>query len=178
MIILLEYFYYKAIKKYLNYKDIDLILFTTPPITFTNLIKKIKKKSNAKTYLLLKDIFPQNAVDLNYLKFDGLLYKFFRNKEIFSSFLYIHQYLDCLGIYTLLLSGICRSRFYSNCVFRISWHLDCCCTAIYLLLCLNSIKAGIDGGQIFHGRNDSLSLLQDSFYPWRYRSSIPFQFFA
>ncbi len=79
--LLLEYFYFKAIKKHLDYKHIDLILYSTPPITFTNLIKKIKKSSRAKTYLLLKDIFPQNAVDLNFLKFDGFLYKYFRNKE-------------------------------------------------------------------------------------------------
>lgn len=91
----LEFYYYKAIKKYLNYKDIDLILFTTPPITFTNLIKKIKKKSNAKTYLLLKDIFPQNAVDLNYLKYGGLLYKYFRNQE---KILYrISDFIGCMS---------------------------------------------------------------------------------
>jgi glycosyltransferase involved in cell wall biosynthesis len=93
--ILLEYFYYKAIKKHLNYKDIDLILYTTPPITFTNLIKKIKKESNAKTYLLLKDIFPQNAVDLNYLKYGGLLHKYFRNQE---KVLYrISDFIGCMS---------------------------------------------------------------------------------
>jgi hypothetical protein len=93
--LLLEYFYYKAIKKHLNYKDIDLILYTTPPITFTNLIKKIKKDSNAKTYLLLKDIFPQNAVDLNYLKYGGLLHKYFRNQE---KVLYrISDFIGCMS---------------------------------------------------------------------------------
>jgi glycosyltransferase involved in cell wall biosynthesis len=93
--LLLEYFYYKAIKKHLNYKDIDLILYTTPPITFTNLIKKIKMESNAKTYLLLKDIFPQNAVDLNYLKYGGLLHKYFRNQE---KVLYrISDFIGCMS---------------------------------------------------------------------------------
>jgi glycosyltransferase involved in cell wall biosynthesis len=93
--LLLEYFYYKAIKKHLNYKDIDLILYTTPPITFTNLIKKIKKESNAKTYLLLKDIFPQNAVDLNYFKYGGLLHKYFRNQE---KVLYrISDFIGCMS---------------------------------------------------------------------------------
>lgn len=97
--LLLEYFYFKAIKKHLDYKHIDLILYSTPPITFTNLIKKIKKTSRAKTYLLLKDIFPQNAVDLNYLKFDGLLYKFFRNKE---KVLYkISDFIGCMSLANL-----------------------------------------------------------------------------
>ena len=79
--IFLEFYYYKAIKKYVNYRDIDLILYSTPPITFTYLIKKLKKVSNAKTYLLLKDIFPQNAVDLKLLKYGGVLYNYFRKQE-------------------------------------------------------------------------------------------------
>jgi len=58
-----------------------LILYSTPPITFTYLIKRLKKASNAKTYLLLKDIFPQNAVDLNLLKYGGILYNYFRKQE-------------------------------------------------------------------------------------------------
>ena len=47
-------------------------------------IEYVKKRDNAKTYLLLKDIFPQNAVDLGMLKtsgLKGLIYKHFRNKE-------------------------------------------------------------------------------------------------
>ena len=79
--IFIEFYFYNAIKKYVNYKDVDLILYSTPPITFTYLIKQLKKVSKAKTYLLLKDIFPQNAVDLNLLKYDGILYNYFRGKE-------------------------------------------------------------------------------------------------
>jgi glycosyltransferase involved in cell wall biosynthesis len=78
----LEQYFYKAIKKYVNFKDVDMILYSTPPITLTNLIKRLKKISNAKTYLLLKDIFPQNAVDLNMISSDGILYNYFRKKEI------------------------------------------------------------------------------------------------
>jgi glycosyltransferase involved in cell wall biosynthesis len=76
-----EYFYYLAIKKFLPKDKFDLILYSTPPITFTNLIKIIKKQSNAKTYLLLKDIFPQNAIDLNILNKTSLIYNYFRRKE-------------------------------------------------------------------------------------------------
>ena len=79
--ILLEYQFRKSINKY--YKDIhfDLILYSTPPITFTSVISYIKKRDNAKTYLLLKDIFPQNAVDLGMFSKKGLLYTYFRRKE-------------------------------------------------------------------------------------------------
>ena len=45
------------------------------------MISRLKKITDAKTYLLLKDIFPQNAVDLNLLNGNGILYKYFSNKE-------------------------------------------------------------------------------------------------
>lgn len=82
--VLIESQFIKAIKKY--YKDIkfDLVIYSTPPITFVNAVKYVKKRDGAKTYLLLKDIFPQNAVDLGMMKKNGvkgLLYKYFRNKE-------------------------------------------------------------------------------------------------
>lgn len=79
--ILLAYQFRKGIQKY--YKDIhfDLVLYSTPPITFTKVIHDIKKRDNAKTYLLLKDIFPQNAVDLGLFPKKGFIYNYFRRKE-------------------------------------------------------------------------------------------------
>ncbi|MEO0038725.1 MAG: hypothetical protein RIQ59_1936 [Bacteroidota bacterium] len=91
----LEFYYLQAIKKYINYKNIDLILYSTPPITFTYLIKQLKKASNAKTYLLLKDIFPQNAVDLDLLKLGGILYKYFRKKE--KTLYSISDHIGCMS---------------------------------------------------------------------------------
>lgn len=82
--ILLETQITRAIKKYLKNDKFDLVLYSTPPITLVKPITFIKKRDNAKTYLMLKDIFPQNAVDLGMLKTHGLkgiLYKFFRKKE-------------------------------------------------------------------------------------------------
>jgi len=93
--LLLEFYYFFAIKKYVNYRDVDLILYSTPPITFTTLIKRLKKVSAAKTYLLLKDIFPQNAVDLNLLKYDGFTHNYFRKKE---KILYgISDFIGCMS---------------------------------------------------------------------------------
>ncbi|MGK0553065.1 glycosyltransferase family 4 protein [Macrococcus capreoli] len=80
--LLIERQYKKNIRKYLSDKKFDLIIYTTPPITFNNLVKYLKETYHAKSYLLLKDIFPQNAVDLNMFKKNGLIYKLFRNKEI------------------------------------------------------------------------------------------------
>lgn len=63
----------RAIQKYYPKKRFDLVVYSTPPITFCGPIQHIKKKHGAKTYLMLKDIFPQNAVDLGMLSKRGLM---------------------------------------------------------------------------------------------------------
>ncbi len=73
-----------AIKKYFSDVKFDLVLYSTPPITLQKAVKYVKKRDNAVTYLMLKDIFPQNAVDMGMMSkqgIKGLLYKYFRNKE-------------------------------------------------------------------------------------------------
>lgn len=77
--------YKMSIKQYLKGIKFDLILYSTPPNTLSNLIRFLKVDNyDAKTYLLLKDIFPQNAVDLGMLNKAGIksiLYRYFRKKE-------------------------------------------------------------------------------------------------
>lgn len=97
--VLVESQYKKAIKKHLKDVSFDLILYSTPPITFPKVIKFLKKRNpNAKTYLLLKDIFPQNAVDMGMMSKDGVkgvLYKYFRRKE---RVLYgLSDYIGCMS---------------------------------------------------------------------------------
>ena len=79
--LLLETQFNKTIKKY--WKDIkfDIVIYSTPPITFNKVVKFIKGKFGAKSYLLLKDIFPQNAVDLGMFSTGSFFYKLFRKKE-------------------------------------------------------------------------------------------------
>jgi len=77
----IEYQFSSSIKKYFPDVDFDLVLYSTPPITFTKVIRNIKKRYQAQSYLLLKDIFPQNAVDIGLLRKGGLLHRFFRSKE-------------------------------------------------------------------------------------------------
>ena len=79
--LLLERQYLHAINKYWRDVKFDLILYSTPPITFNKVIQTLKKRWNAKTYLMLKDIFPQNAVDLEMFSKKSFLYRMFRSKE-------------------------------------------------------------------------------------------------
>ncbi len=82
--ILLESQLKAGIRKYFSAKRYDLVLYSTPPITVVNVVKYVKQRDNAVTYLMLKDIFPQNAVDLGLLSktgVKGILYRYFRAKE-------------------------------------------------------------------------------------------------
>ena len=111
--LLLESQYKKAIKKYLGGIKFDLITYSTPPITFTNVVKFLKKQNpQSVTYLQLKDIFPQNAVDIgmmtgkpvqgSWFKVQGWiargkyqLYKYFRNKE--KKLYAASDYIGCMS---------------------------------------------------------------------------------
>ncbi|MDO9509998.1 MAG: glycosyltransferase family 4 protein [Candidatus Magasanikbacteria bacterium] len=77
----IEFQYLNAIKKHFSTVKFDLVLYSTPPITFSKVISFVKKRDNAYAYLLLKDIFPQNAVDMKMLKERGVLHKMFLKKE-------------------------------------------------------------------------------------------------
>ena len=94
----LESKFVAGIKKYFAKVKFDLILYSTPPITLVNAIAYVKKRDNAKTYLLLKDIFPQNAVDLGMLQTSGvkgLLYRYFRGKE--KRLYALSDYIGCMS---------------------------------------------------------------------------------
>ena len=97
--LLIENQYKAAIKKYLPNVKIDLILYSTPPITFPKVIAYLKRQNpQAMSYLLLKDIFPQNAVDIGMMSktgVKGVLYKFFRKKE--KKLYALSDYIGCMS---------------------------------------------------------------------------------
>jgi hypothetical protein len=78
--VFLETRFINAIKKS-AYRRFDLLIYSTPPITFEKVIRFLRERDHCATYLLLKDIFPQNAVDIGLIKEGGYIYKRLRNKE-------------------------------------------------------------------------------------------------
>ena len=93
--LLLEIHFKRGIKKFFGNIKFDLVLYSTPPITLSGVVKYIKERDNAKSYLLLKDIFPQNAVDIGMLSTSGskgFLYRYFRAKEQ-----ELYRLSDCIG---------------------------------------------------------------------------------
>lgn len=94
--LMLEGQFKRAIKKHLGNIKFDLITYSTPPITLTNVVKYLKKQNpQAITYLQLKDIFPQNAVDIQMFSKGSLFYKFFRKKE--KALYKASDYIGCMS---------------------------------------------------------------------------------
>lgn len=79
--ILLPDQYKRVVRKFYPNQKFDLIVVPTPPITLVDLAASLKKSNHAKVYLMLRDIFPQNAIDLGFMKRDTLIHNYFRRKE-------------------------------------------------------------------------------------------------
>ncbi len=77
----INYRFRQAIKKYWDNINIDLIIMSTPPVNLLNIYSAMKRKYHAKTYLLLKDIWPQGPADFGAMKVDGCIYKYFSSIE-------------------------------------------------------------------------------------------------
>lgn len=88
-----------AIRKFWPNEYFDLILYSTPPITLMGAVKYLKVRNpQAKSYLLLKDIFPQNAVDIGMMSTigpKGFLYRFFRRKE--KDLYKVSDFIGCMS---------------------------------------------------------------------------------
>lgn len=94
--LLLENQFCQAINQYFSNVQFNLVLYSTPPITFANVVKAVKKNNpSVVSYLLLKDIFPQNAVDLGMFSKNGIIYKYFRHKE--EQLYLLSDYIGCMS---------------------------------------------------------------------------------
>lgn len=71
---------WRRAKDFLYKNRCDLILFYSPSIFFGPLVTKLKSLWGCPAYLILRDIFPEWAVDAGILR-DGLVCRFFRRVE-------------------------------------------------------------------------------------------------
>ena len=70
----------------------DAVVWYSPSIFFGPLVTKLKSRSNCRSYLILRDIFPEWAVDLGLMK-RGLAYRIFKMIERQQ-----HDAADTIGI--------------------------------------------------------------------------------
>jgi len=71
---------WKQGKQFFGENPCDLIIYYSPSIFFSSLVKKLKRKFSCPSYLILGDIFPQWAVETGVLR-KGLIYRYFKYKE-------------------------------------------------------------------------------------------------
>lgn len=70
-----------AMRRYLGGERFDLVLYATPPITFAGVVRFAKKRYGCRSFLMLKDIFPQNAVDIGLFSEKSPICAYFRHQE-------------------------------------------------------------------------------------------------
>ena len=82
----------KGVKKYFWNEKVDIIIYPTPPVTLAGILKPLKDHFKAVNYLMLKDIFPQNAVDLHMMKEGSFIHRLFKGMEE-----ELYAYSDVIG---------------------------------------------------------------------------------
>lgn len=87
--------YIHGINTYFPNVRFDLVLYATPPVTLCNVVKYVKEKYGAVTYLLLKDIWPQGMVDLGIISTRSPIYHYFRKKE--KRIYAVSDYIGCMS---------------------------------------------------------------------------------
>lgn len=90
---MLSYFAWKSAGEYLKEHQHDIILYYSPSIFWGQLVEKLKKKWSAPSYLILRDIFPQWAIDNGLMKNNSAIHKYFKYFEKKT-----YNVADCIGV--------------------------------------------------------------------------------
>jgi len=75
---------WRAISSNINKNTFDGVVYYSPSIFFGSLVSKIKKKCQCKSYLVLRDLFPQWAVDAKIITEKSLIARYFRFFELLN----------------------------------------------------------------------------------------------
>lgn len=81
---LMSYNAWRAISSSINEDKFDGVIYYSPSIFFGSLVNKIKKKCHCKSYLILRDLFPQWAIDAQIITEKSLITRYFRFFESLS----------------------------------------------------------------------------------------------
>lgn len=72
---------WRAIRHKVIYQPFDGIIYYSPSIFFGPLVNKIKKQNSCKSYLILRDMFPQWAIDEGLINQGSIVERYFRYFE-------------------------------------------------------------------------------------------------
>ncbi|MBA4408489.1 MAG: glycosyltransferase WbuB [Odoribacter sp.] len=90
---LLSFFAWRATHNYLKTHPHDAIIYYSPSIFWGYLVGKLKKLWGVKSYLILRDIFPQWTVDNELMKKNSPVYIYFKFFEHIN-----YKNADCIGV--------------------------------------------------------------------------------
>jgi O26-antigen biosynthesis N-acetyl-L-fucosamine transferase len=90
---LMPFHAWQLIKRRVKKDTFDGIIYYSPSIFFGPVVKKLKKLCNCRSYLVLRDFFPQWAVDANLIKNGSLVERYFRLFETIS-----YRNADMIGV--------------------------------------------------------------------------------
>lgn len=78
----LPYYFDRAYNKYLKHEKFDWIVMPTPPITLIDFVKKVKRRTGAKFYMILRDIHPQSSASLGEIKRKWMVNYLYRRSDL------------------------------------------------------------------------------------------------
>lgn len=107
---------WSAIKKEVSPDYFDGVIYYSPSIFFSYLVRRLKKICNCKSYLVLRDLFPQWAIDEGLIKRGSLIDKYFRFFETLN-----YNSADRIGLMSqnnLTLFNRLRSEVYPTSILR------------------------------------------------------------
>ena len=108
---------YKSCKEHLIENPCDGIIYFSPSIFFGPLVKKVKNLWNCKTYLILRDIFPQWAVDNDLLKYNSIIHNYFKFFEKLN-----YRVADTIGVMSGANLNFFKSKKYNISKFEILYN--------------------------------------------------------
>lgn len=78
---LLSHYAWKSFKSYLKENKHDIVVYYSPTIFWGSLVKRLKKLWDVPSYLILRDFFPQWAIDQKLIREGSAIEKYFRYFE-------------------------------------------------------------------------------------------------
>lgn len=90
---LLSFCAWRSISKKIHHDTFDGIVYYSPSIFFGSLVKKLKQRCHCPAYLVLRDLFPQWAIDAGMIRTGSMIEKYFRHFERVS-----YQQADMIGL--------------------------------------------------------------------------------
>ncbi|WP_336219195.1 glycosyltransferase family 4 protein [Citrobacter amalonaticus] len=146
---------WRILRKRLCQEKIDGIIYYSPSIFFGPFVRKLKTYWNCKSYLILRDSFPQWLVDQNIIRKNGVIEKYFRYFEKLN-----YNAADCIGLMSDKNKEIFKHNYGDNYFIQTLYNWadfkgtkDICASSLRKQLALECKVIFFYGGNIGHAQD-------------------------